>query len=151
MNCLCDRCITKPARNIEIGMVTSATNANVGDVEHHPHYEDHRQQRCEQLAHRLLERLGHVVDVVGHPAEQLAALAVEVAERQPVELVLDVRTHPVDRPLDNIVEHVPLEEPEHGGAGVQGEHHQQDLAESVEVDSLTGRDIDPAQQVGDRS
>ena len=45
-----------------------------GDVEHHPHYEDHRQQRCEQLAHRLLERLGHVVDVVGHPAEQLAAV-----------------------------------------------------------------------------
>ena len=56
-------------------------------------------------------------------------LAVEVAERQPVELVLDVRTHPVDRPLDNIVEHVPLEEPEHGGAGVQGEHHQQDRRE----------------------
>ena len=32
MNCFCDRCITKPARNIEIGMVTSATNASVGEM-----------------------------------------------------------------------------------------------------------------------
>ena len=36
-------------------------------------------------------RLRDVVDVVGDPAEQLAArLAVEVAQRQPVELVLDL-------------------------------------------------------------
>ena len=40
---------------------------------------------------RLLEALRDVVDVVGDAAEHLAALlAVEVRQRQPVQLVLDV-------------------------------------------------------------
>ena len=43
------------------------------------------------LAHRLLQRLGDVVGVVGGPAEHLAALLlVEVAQRQPGQLRLDL-------------------------------------------------------------
>ena len=78
--------------SIDSGTVTSAISASSGEIaEHHRQHADHRQQRGEQLAHRLLQGLRDVVDVVGDPAEQLAArLPVEVAQRQPVELVLDV-------------------------------------------------------------
>ena len=44
-----------------------------------------QEQRREHLAHRLLQALRDVVDVVRDPAEQVAArLPVDVAERQPV-------------------------------------------------------------------
>ena len=44
---------------------------------------DDGEHRRQQLAQRLLEALGEVVDVVGDPAEEVAALlAVDVAERQ---------------------------------------------------------------------
>ena len=67
-----------------IGTVTSATSASSGEIENIiDHHADHGQQRGEQLAHRLLQGLADVVDVVGDPAEQLAArLPVEVAQRQ---------------------------------------------------------------------
>ena len=66
--------------------------------------------RGEQLAQRLLEALGDVVDVVGDPAEQVAAgLAVDVAERQAVELVLDVGAQPVHRALHDAGEQVRLQ------------------------------------------
>ena len=46
----------------------------------------------DQLAQRLLQALRDVVDVVRDPAEQLAARhLVEVGQRQPVDLRLDVR------------------------------------------------------------
>ena len=71
---------------------------------------DDREQRREQLAQRLLQALGDVVDVVGDAAEQVAArLAVDVAERQPVELVLDVGAQPVHRALHDAGEHVGLQ------------------------------------------
>ena len=68
------------------------------DREHHDEHADDGEHRGEHLAERLLEALGDVVDVVGDPAEQVAAgLAVDVGERQAVELVLDVGAQPVHR------------------------------------------------------
>ncbi len=49
---------------------------------------------------RLLERVGDVVDVVGDAAQRVAArMAVEVAQRHPRQLLVDVAAHPVDGPL----------------------------------------------------
>ena len=62
------------------------------DRDHHDQHADERQRRREQLAQRLLQALREVVDVVGDPAQHVAArLAVDVAQRHAVELVLDVR------------------------------------------------------------
>ncbi len=79
------------------------------DVEHHADHEEHREHRVQHLAQRLLQALGNVVDVVGHPAQQLATgLAVEVAKGEPVELALDLGPHLHDRPLHHVVQQVPL-------------------------------------------
>ena len=46
-----------------------------------------------QLADRLLQALREVVDVVRHAAQQVTARrTIDVTEREPVELVLDVGT-----------------------------------------------------------
>ena len=97
------------------------------DPEHHHQHADHGQQRGEQLAHRLLQRLADVVDVVGDPAEQLAArLLVEVAQRQPVQLVLDVaRAAGSTVPLHDVVEQVALQPGQQRGDDVDAEHDQQ--------------------------
>ena len=61
------------------------------DREHQDQHADDRQERRDELGQALLERLADVVDVVGDAAQQVAArVAVEVAERQPAELVVDV-------------------------------------------------------------
>ena len=53
------------------------------DREHHDRDADEQQHRREHLAQRLLQALRDVVDVVGDPAQQVAArLLVDVAERQ---------------------------------------------------------------------
>ena len=70
------------------------------DREHHDQHADDRQQRRDELGQALLERLADVVDVVGDAAQQVAAgMVVEVAQRQPGELVVDVAAQPVDGPL----------------------------------------------------
>ncbi len=59
------------------------------DHEHHHRHADEQQDRREHLAHRLLEALGQVVEVVGDPAEQVTALVlVDVAQRERVDLGL---------------------------------------------------------------
>ena len=91
-NSFCDRLAIIAVIHMEIGMVTSAMSASDHEIaEHHGDHGDDGEQRGEQLAERLLQALLDVVDVVGDPAEQLAArLAVEVGQRQPVELGLDL-------------------------------------------------------------
>ena len=80
------------------------------DPEHHGQHADDGQQRGEQLAEGLLEALGDVVDVVGDPAEQLAArLPVEVGQRQPVELVLHLGAQPQNGALHHAVEQPALQ------------------------------------------
>ena len=79
------------------------------DREHHDRHADEGEERREDLADRLLQALGEVVDVVGDPAQQVAAgLAVDVAERQPVELVLDRFAQRVHRALHDAGEDVRL-------------------------------------------
>ena len=112
------------------------------DPDHHRQHRDHGHQRGHQLAHRLLEGLADVVDVVGDPAQQLAARRpVEVAERQPVDLVLDVLAHPVDGVLDDAVEHAALQPAEQRGGGVHREHQQQHVADGAEVDAPAGHHV----------
>ena len=121
---------------IESGMVTTVINASNGEIViimiSTP---NDRERRREQHAERLLQALGDVVDVVGDPAQQVASrLAVDVHERQPVELVLDVAAEPVHRPLHHSGEHAVLEQRQHPGHGVDREHLEEDEAECAEID-----------------
>ena len=95
----CERFMIWPVTTIVSGTVTSATSASVGEIENIiASTPTTVSSEIEQLAHRLLQGLADVVDVVGDPAEQLAArLPVEVAQRQPVDLLLDVGAHPAAR------------------------------------------------------
>ena len=70
--------------NTETGTVVSATTASSGEIVNIIDRDaDEQQHRGEHLAQRLLQALRDVVDVVGDPAEQIAArLLVDVAERQ---------------------------------------------------------------------
>ena len=81
MNWPCERFMIRAVTNIETGTETSAISASSGEIQNIiDEHRDHGQQRGEQLAHRLLQGLADVVDVVGDPAHQLAArLLVEVA------------------------------------------------------------------------
>ena len=137
------RFITWPVTTIVIGTVTRATSASCHEIENiSTTHEHHRQQRGEQLAHRLLQGLADVVDVVGDPAEQLAArLLVEVAQRQRVDLVLDVGAHPHDGALDDVVEQVALEPAEQRRRDVHAEHEQQHVADRGEVDALPDHEV----------
>ena len=127
MNRPCERFMIWPVTSIESGTVTSATSASSGEIdEHHRQHADDGQQRDEQLAHRLLQGLADVVDVVGDPRQQLAArLPVEVAQRQPVELVLDVVAHPAHGALHDAVEQVALQPRQQRRGDVDAEHEQQ--------------------------
>ena len=76
------------------GTVVSATSASSGEIVNIITGDaDQQQHRREHLAQRLLQALGHVVDVVGDPAEQVAAgLAGRCsASGRRVELVLGRR------------------------------------------------------------
>ena len=112
------------------------------NVEHHRNDTQDRQQGREQLAQRLGQALGDVVDVVGHPAEQLAPrLPVEEAEREPVDLLLDLGPHPIHGPLHHVVDQIPLQPAEQRGHHVEGEHQHEHLAHSPEVHTLTRHDV----------
>ena len=78
---------------IDTGTVVSATSASSGEIVNIMiAHADEQQHRREHLAQRLLQALRDVVDVVGDPAQQVAArLLVDVAERQRVDLVLGRR------------------------------------------------------------
>ena len=121
------------------------------DHEHHDHHADHREQRREQLGQRLLQGLGDVVDVVGDPAQQLTARrAVEVGQRQSVDLALHLVAHPVDGPLHRRVQQVALPPQQQGADHVEPQRDQQDLAEQAEVDADPGGDVEALHQVGER-
>ena len=150
-NSFCDRLPITPATSTVAGMVTRAIRARVGrDHEHHDQYADHGEQRGQQLAQRLLQGLGDVVDVVGDPAQQLAARRpVEVAQRQPVDLGLDLVAHGEDRALHRPVQQIALPPQQQRADHVEAEGDQQQLAERTEVDALAGHDVEPLHQVGE--
>ena len=116
------------------------------DVDHHRDDADDREQRSEQLAHRLLQGLGDVVDVVGDPAEQLAGRGgVEVGKRHAAKLRLDVSPHRIDGALHDHRHDAALGPGQERGCDIQHENDQQDMADDGEVDAtprhhIHGRD-----------
>ena len=110
-NIPCERFIDRAVTSIETGTDTSATSASSGEI----------QNIIASTATTVSTEVSSwlivccrdwldVVDVVGDPAQQLAArLLVEVAQRQPVDLVLDVGAHPPHRRLHDVVEQVARE------------------------------------------
>ena len=121
-----------------------------GHDEHHHADADDRQRRLHELRERLLQGLLDVVDVVGHSRHHVAALpGVEVAQRQPVDLALDVLTQSVDDAHDQGVEDVPLRPHEHRGHEVHEQDGDDDLTERGEVDSLSGHDIGGGEHIGE--
>ena len=83
----------RPSRRATAGTARSEIDRQErADRQHHDQHADDRQQRRDELGQALLERLADVVDVVGDAAQEVAArVAVEVAQRQPAELRVDVR------------------------------------------------------------
>ena len=113
------------------------------DPEHHHQHADDGQQRVDELAHRLLERLPDVVDVVRRPAQHLTALLlVEVRQRQPRQLRLHVLAHPedgpVDRPGSTAASPPAISSPAHD---VHRQRQQQDAAHRAEVDALARGEV----------
>ena len=73
-NCGCDRLAICAVTSIDSGTVTSAISASSGEITNIITSTPITvSSEVEQLAQRLLQGLRDVVDVVGDPAEQLAA------------------------------------------------------------------------------
>ncbi len=121
-----------------------------GHPEHHHQHADDGQHRVHQLPHRLLQRLPQVVDVVGDPAQHLAALPlVEVRQRQPRQLRLHVLAHPQHRPVDGPVHHPGRHRHQQTGGQEHPEGQQQHAAHRREVDAPARSEVHPAQHVRD--
>ena len=122
------------------------------DQDHHDEHADHRQQGGDQLGQALLERLPDVVDVVRDPAQDVApGVPVEVLERQPAELLVDVPAQPVDRPLGDPGHDVGLHPAEGRAEQVDAGQEQQDPAQGAEVDPLAGGQGQAGEHVGQLS
>ena len=118
------------------------------DRQHHGHHPEHGQNGPQRAGQRLLKRVGDVVDVVGDAAEQFAALdAVEVGQRQVVDLGLDVCAQPEHRPDRDAVEDEALEPGQHGRTDVDRQGEQQDPAQSAVIDARAGQEIHGADHV----
>ncbi len=92
-----------------------------------------------------------VVDVVGDAAEHLAALpGVEVRQRQPMQLVLDVGPQRDHGPLHHHVEQPGLHPNQQRGNQIQRERQQQRAADGVEVHAVAGDHVHTRQQIGER-
>ena len=112
------------------------------DRDHHDHGADDREQGEDELAQHLLERLADVVDVVGGAAHHLAAgHAVEVAQRQMVELGLDLLAHAVDRVGDQTGQRPALDPAQRNRAEEHACGDSQDHRHLAEVHALAGVDV----------
>ena len=106
------------------------------DREHHDQNADDREQRREHLAQRLLQALGDVVDVVGDPAQEVATgLAVDVAQRKAIELVLDPSSETHHRALHDPGEQVALQIGKRRGPDVEPGHDDQRAMQLGVVDA----------------
>ena len=68
-------------------------------------------------------------------------VAVEVLERQPGELLVDVLSQPIDDPRHHPGHEVALQPREEGAQQVDGRHDEQDPADGGEIDALAGDDV----------
>ena len=102
------------------GMVTNAITASRGEmISIRMTTPITRQDGGQHLAEGLLEALGDVVDVVGDPAEEIAAgLTVDPAQGKAVELLFDVGPHAVHGSLHDARQDVGLEVGQAGGDDV---------------------------------
>jgi len=94
------------------------------------------------LAEGLLEALRDVVDVVGDAAQQVAArLAVDVAEGEAVQLVLDLGAQTQHRSLHDPGQQERLQPLEGGRHDVDAERCEQHVAHVVEVDAAGAAEL----------
>ncbi len=144
MNRFFDRPVMKRIASSENGTITIVILVSSGrDREHHDHHADDHQRGREHHAQGLLQALRDVVDVVGDPAQQVAAgLAVDVPEREAVELVLDVAAELVHGPLHDAGEDVALEVLQHVRRDVHAGGGQQHLVQLGEVDAVPADAVD---------
>ncbi len=118
------------------------------DPDHHDERADDREQRGQELADRLLQRLADVVDVVGGARHQLAALrAVDERERQPVQRGLHVVAQAADHPLHDGGGEPALPPHEARRQDVQHDRARQHPAELREVDALPGAHVGTEEHV----
>ncbi len=104
----------------------------------------------DELGQALLERLGDVVDVVGDPAQDVAArLAVEVGEREAAELHVDAPAEAVDGPLGDAGHDVGLGPAEDRARDVDPDRDEEDGAQRAEVDALARHDVHAREHVGE--
>ena len=98
-NCFCERFAIGDGHD---DRERGSTSSEIGreqraDREHHDQHADDGEHGGDDLREALLQRLRDVVDVVGHARQDVAArVAVEVLERQPRELLVDLPAHAVD-------------------------------------------------------
>ena len=111
------------------------------DGEHHDQHPDQGEHRGDDLGEGLLQGGGDVVDVVGHPAQGVAArVVVEVLERQAGQLEVHLLAQAVDHPLHDAGHDVALQPLDHGGHQVDEGGQGQDAPQRREVHSLPGRE-----------
>ena len=143
-NCFCERLMMRIVTTSDAGHGEQRDQReDRADREHHDQHADDRQQRRDELGQALLERLADVVDVVGDAAQQVAArVVVEVAQRQPAELAVDVLAQPVDGPLGDAGHDVGLHPAEERAEQVDRRRAMPRIAaERAEVDARAGREV----------
>ncbi|CAM3908549.1 hypothetical protein MIFL109517_10150 [Micrococcus flavus] len=119
-----------------------------GQPDHHPDDAEDGQHRVHEGGERLLQGLLDVVHVIGGAGEQVAALAgVEVAQRQPVDLRLDVLAQPEHDPHHQVVQHAPLQPHERLRHHIHGQDDQDQPPQLAEVDPLPRRERHAGQHV----
>ena len=120
------------------------------DPEHDPEHAADRQDRGEELAEALLQRGREVVDVVRDPAQDVAVrVAVEVPQRQPAELLLDLAAQPEHGALRDPRHDVPLAVVEGRTEQVHDRRQAEDPAELGDVDAPPRRDVHRGDHVGE--
>ena len=111
MNMPCDRFMIRPVSSIASGTVTSATSASVGEIQNI--IASTPTTVSSEVSSWLIVCcsvwLTLSMSLVTRRQQLAARLLVEVAQRQPVDLLLDVGAHPPHGALHDVVEQVALQ------------------------------------------
>ena len=151
-NCFCERFAISIVTTTESGTSSSEIDGEQrADREHHDEHADDGEHRRDDLREALLQRVGDVVDVVGHAREDVAArVVVEVAQRQPRELLVDLVAQVVDDALRDADREVLLQPAEERAQQVDGrEQHEQDCPMACEVHAHARRQVHAREHVGE--
>ncbi len=100
------------------------------------------------MHHHLLDGGGDVVDVVGDAGQQVAAgVSIEVAQRQPADLHVNVAAQLLHRVRGDPGHDVRLAPTEYRGQQVDHHHERQQVPQSREIDANPGRERHSGQHV----